>query len=233
MFNEQLINEVAGFAFWTKVQQNGRMKTVESLERRGETSFLGDAEVMSILEMIGVALDPNDLPDFKSAVVDEIKEHHEANRNIIGPIYFDEITRSRSSSALDVQTRHLSRPMQLSLSGMWSKTGTLILRTPLPSALLCSRPVSGVVEVEDTTEALGFHYPLMMAVDACAPIAPDVYIAMGVFYTPVESVKHGDQWACVVPNTINFLEQCTVGHASMNVVSKQSAASKLRKWLWQ
>ncbi|MGH8465702.1 MAG: hypothetical protein ACRER5_16285 [Pseudomonas sp.] len=217
MFNNAVINELAAFWFWTNVQQQGRIATLASLEHLNGESLLDDAFILKFVQSIGAELRPQDLPELKAAVISEIISHPHDDHNILGPVYADEITHCRAPSAVCVETQHLLRTLKVNRAGQWTKAGKLLLRTPLPSAVICSEPVSGLIEVEDTEEALGFHYPLFLAVDAWVELTPNTSIGFGIFNTPVESEDHGSQWSQVLTNSVNFIKKLDVGSAVITV----------------
>ncbi len=76
----------------------------------------------------------------------------------------------------------------------------------MPAIVFSKTPPSGsVIEVADTTTALGFHVPMFAADWRCLQIHDDLFAISGIFHIPVPDVQRGDLWSGVIQNAICFI----------------------------
>ena len=91
-----------------------------------------------------------------------------------------------------------------SIKGDPGIAGDLLLRSPLPSAvLLKANPFTDVIQVKDTRKALGFQKTMLLLIRSLSPLPPNAQgyslAAHGVFQIPC-SQDASAAWRKLIPN---------------------------------
>lgn len=86
------------------------------------------------------------------------------------------------------------------------KAGRLCLRHPLPAVVFTdSRPRGGILEVADTSAALGFDLPMFLANVSTNQLGDGLFVSTGIFHIPVPDARHGDEWGTAIQNSTRFV----------------------------
>jgi hypothetical protein len=145
---------------------------------------------------------------FIDAVADEAVKYAVEEKNMNGVVYAEDAMSGRSPTAQDLDVTMLNVvPRQLITSQEVERLGCLCLRHPLPAVVFANRqPQSKLIEVGETTEALGFHLPIFLSVNSYQPIIESLFALIGIFFIPAPDEYYGELWNGVIQNSTRFSE---------------------------
>lgn len=139
-------------------------------------------------------------------------------QNIIGTLYAEDFASCRppafAHGDLVRRLRDAGDGPENAIRGQPAIAGDLLLRTPLPSAvLLKADPVANVIRVEDTRKALGFQKTMLLLIRSFSPLPPNPQgysrAAHGVFQIPC-SKDASAAWLKLIPNGTAILSAVSV-----------------------
>lgn len=207
--NPQIVHDAAAYLFWTLAASVGVAGATEAVIASAgrcllEMPFTGD-----VLGQYGFQKLPlNDQREFGRAIAAEAERYAVKGENMDGVIYAEDAQAGRSPSAQHVQTSHLAAiPRRVVASGAKiEKVGRLCLRHPLPAVVFTdSRPRGGILEVADTSPALGFDLPMFLANVSTNQLGDGLFVSTGIFHIPVPDARHGDEWGTAIQNSTRFV----------------------------
>lgn len=145
------------------------------------------------------------------AVSVEAFEFARDEQNMIGQVFLEDRQTGRSSSAAAINTQPFTKAPTFTSNEPIERTGRLCLRHPLPAIVFADRePQGGIVQVDDTTTALGFDLPMFLALTGCQPAPDDTVILTGYFHIPAPNVATGDMWNHIIQNSIRAVSGVTI-----------------------
>lgn len=207
--NPQIVHDVAAHLFWTLAEAVGVAGANEAVVDSAGQCLLDQPFTTGVLCQYGIeTLPSDDQREFDSAIAAEAERFAVKGENMNGVIYADDAQIGKSPSAQHVQTAALKAiPSRVSAnSQMIEKVGLLCIRHPLPAVVFSdTRPHGGVLEVADTSAALGFHLPMFLANVTSQQIGERLFVSTGIFHIPVPDTTHGDLWNMVIQNSTRFI----------------------------
>jgi len=66
-------------------------------------------------------------------------------------------------------------------------------------------PQGSILEVEDTTAALGFHLPIFLSNISTQQVTEGLFVSMGIFHIPVPDARHAELWDSAILNSTRFI----------------------------
>ncbi|MGF6534269.1 hypothetical protein P3T20_005073 [Paraburkholderia sp. GAS206C] len=215
--NPQIVHDIAAQLFWLLAESAGVEATSEAVIDSGGRCLVEAPFSTSVLGQYGFdKLSPDERRGACEAIAAEAEAFTLNGENMNGIVYGEDAAEGRAPSAQDVETAHLKvLPKDLSYSGQaLEKTGRLCLRHPLPAVVFTNvAPRGEVLEVADTSDALGFHLPMFLSHVATTQLDDNLYVSMGIFHIPVPDSEHGDQWVRAIANSTRFIDGVQFGGA--------------------
>ena len=208
-FNPQLIDMVAAEVFWEYCHQT-KYETARNCVLRGEFARLWTLrKAAERLRRADARLSDYDLKRFYDETNDYIQHKASREENIIGTLYTEDFGRCRPPKfpykELVQRLRRVGDGAMEATSGPVEVMGDLLIRTPLPAVvLLRERPQGNVIQVSDTSKALGFQKLMVLLVRGglSLPDNPQGYVhgATGVLQIPCGGTA-GHGWNKLIPNS--------------------------------
>lgn len=155
-------------------------------------------------------------------------------QNMIGAVYLEDRETGRSPSAKDIDTSVFARSPTFSSNTPVERIGRLCLRHPLPAIVFVDRmPDGGVIQVDDTSTALGFDLPIFLVLTGCQQVDATISILTGYFQIPVPDVATGNLWNHVIQNSTRSVEGVRISGPSGDVtISYQWESKPKTGWSW-
>lgn len=216
---ESYLQDFAAYLFWNFATEAGVAEAVERFESSDEDWTRKTHLIERALEQAGpVRLSAGDINVLVANAVKEIRRYNARGVNIAGVIYSDDRAALRSPSAMDLVIPTLQAP-RVSAKSPQSKSaihkaGELCLRHPLPAVVFSAvEPDKGksVLQVEDTTRALGFPYPLFLTGIRVHPLAEGALALTGMFVVPVQDDRASAAIKSCIPNCMLVKSGFTAG----------------------
>lgn len=145
-------------------------------------------------------------------------EKAKLGQNIIGTLYVEDFANCRPAAfpyeKLVRRLREAGDGPENAIRGEPAAAGDLLLRMPLPSAvLLKADPPANVIRVRDTRKALGFEKTMLLLIRSLSPLPPNPQgysqAAHGVFQIPC-SKDASTAWLKLIPNGTAILSAVSV-----------------------
>ena len=210
VFNPQIVHDAAAFLFWSLAESKGVTATNDAVVESSGKCLLKQSFTWQVLGNFKIdQLPAADQHAFCSAVASEAHDFASRQQNMQGVIYAEDAENGRAPSAEGTDTSNLAvSPIQVTMNGPTiEKTGRLCIRHPLPAVVFTNTPpVSKVIEVADTTAALGFHLPLFLQDFETQQLNQNIFASVGIFHIPVPSAAHGELWDSAIQNSIRFID---------------------------
>ena len=151
--------------------------------------------------------------DVLNAVAAEAYAYARDEENMQGSIYLEDRDTGRSPSAAAIDTACLAIVPTCAYKRPVERLGRLCLRHPLPAVVFAPRaPLDTLIEVADTTTALGFAMPMFLTVTGIHAIDAASFVLMGYFTIPTPSHEHGELWDRVIQNALHVTEAMHFGN---------------------
>lgn len=211
-FNPQVVHDAAAFLYWTMAEAIGVPDTHDAVMETGGHCLLVQEYSASVMSQYGYSdLPPAVKQAFDSAIASEAERFSIKGENLLGTIYAEDAQTGRSPSAENVDTEAVRAiPTQIMGNESVKKFGRLCLRHPLPAVVFSDTPLqSEIIEVKETTEALGFHLPMFLTGATCQKISDELFVLTGVFHIPVADSNYGDLWCSVIQNANKFVSRAS------------------------
>ncbi len=206
--NQISVHDAAAYLFWTLAESIGVAEANNAVVESAGQCLLEQPFTAAVLRQYGFEKVPHEFQrKFGNAIAAEAERFAIDNKNMHGVIYADDAQNGRSPSARHVQTASLRKiPRSVSVHGSKiEKIGCLCLRHPLPAVVFSdTKPHRRLLEIADTSTALGFHLPMFLFDATFQQVNDDRFISKGVFYIPVPDKHHGSLWGMVIQNSIRF-----------------------------
>jgi hypothetical protein len=219
--NPQIVHDTAAYLFWMLAEQAGIDDANQAVrDTTGECLFTQPFTI-SVLEQQGFANLPQEARQkFINAVACEAEEYALQERNLNGVVYAEDGQSGRSPSAEHVNTQILKFiPNRVVANRKLEKTGRLCLRHPLPAVVFSdSKPSSGIIEVSNTKEALGFQLPMFFSINGCQQISNALVVLFGVFFIPTPNEDSGKLWNSAIQNSTRFFSGLDI-HEGSSVIN--------------
>lgn len=211
--NPAAINDAAANLFWRRVSETSiSVAQGEVLETSGYCLLDYDwsDDVLAPYKLQDVSEDERALA--MERIADEALIHLREEKNLQGIIYAEDMETGRSPSATSLSTDHISyRPQKIKQPMFTSSLGVLCLRSPLPACLFSTRePLTNVLRVKSTEIALGFEYPMFLALQGVQKVHDKLFALMGIFYIPVPPETSDADWNSLIPNSTRFHRGATL-----------------------
>lgn len=210
--NPQIVHDAAAYLFWTLAEAIGINKANNAVLDSAGRCLIKQSFTAAALAQYGFGNLPRDVQlEFENAVAAEAERFAVNEENMNGVIYAEDAQKARSPSALHVNTAKMKAiPVRISIDGKIEKLGCLCLRHPLPAVVFSdTMPCEDVIEVADTTVALGYHLPIFLTNVDCQKISDELFVLKGVFKIPVPDAQHGDLWSAAIQNSSRFVSTLT------------------------
>lgn len=212
-FNPHLIHDAAAHLFWTLAAGVGVAAASDEVIETDGTCLLAKPFSAAVLAPYGVAeLSRDQLMSLFGSIAGEAQGFASRGENMQGIVYADDAENGRSPSAAALDTSILKViPRDLGCTGAaLEKIGKLCLRHPLPAVVFSERrPSASLIEVADTTTALGFHLPIFLSNISTQQLSGNVFASSGVFHIPVPHPEAGERWSGAIQNSSRFID-CVV-----------------------
>lgn len=205
---ESYLQDFAAYLFWNVAAEDGVAGAVARFEANEEDWARKTHLIQKSLEEAGpVRLSAGDIDVLVADAVKEIRRYSARGMNITGVIYADDRAALRSPSAMELVIPKLQAPRVSSKSAQsmstLQKAGQLCLRHPLPAVVFTSvAPDKGksVLQVADTTRALGFPYPLFLTGIRVHTLAEGALALTGMFVAPIQDDRASAAIKSCIPN---------------------------------
>lgn len=209
--NTLVINDAAAYLFWNLAESIGVVCATELVMETKGHCLLEQHFTKSVLNKYNIdEIADSELRELVNAIKKEAYKYAINNENNIGTIYADDYELCISPSAQRVDTSFLNEiPRFIGTIGQEiEKIGKLCMRHPLPAIVFSeTRPVSGVLEVLDTSSALGFQMPMFLSSLATQQISKNLFASNGIFNIPVPSIEQGNMWCNAIQNSSGFIHR--------------------------
>ena len=209
-FNPQIVHDAAAFLFWSLAESIGVTATNDTIMETSGKCLLRQPFTWKVLGNYKIdQLPAADQHAFCCAVTAEAVDFASRQLNMQGVIYAEDAENGRSPSAVNTDTSILAvSPHQVIANGpVIEKIGRLCIRHPLPAVVFSeSPPVNRLIEIAETTAALGFHHPIFLSDFETQQLGPNIFVSGGIFHIPVPNTAHGDLWDSVIQNSIRFVD---------------------------
>ena len=221
--NLQIVHDAAAHLFWSFAEKVGVPDANNTVITSRGQCLLKQPFTTQILGQYGLDNLPKDKQTkFGNAITLEALRFSIKEENMLGIIYADDAQVGRSPSAKHIDASVVKAvPKRISSdSHKIKKVGHLCLRHPLPAVVfLNTESHESVIEVGDTTVALGFNLPMYLAYVNCQKIRNGLFVLSGIFYIPVQDRIYGDLWNGIIQNSIRFVGGMTfvMGPSSIEV----------------
>ncbi|MEJ6003699.1 hypothetical protein [Paucibacter soli] len=198
------IEDLAATAFWRRVAREGYQATFGSIDTSEAEAMLISAytadDVRTYMTQRGIPGTPIDV--IEAAKVMMVKAQDEG-RNLLGPIYADDIKTCRTPSVTDAMLEErVQAPTKIIGGGMLAAHGTLVVRPPFPAFVVgTSKAPAGVFIVKETARALGRQVFMLMQRQRTTPMSSGAILTEGMLLIPAPDEAHGDLWERLVPNS--------------------------------
>lgn len=127
---------------------------------------------------------------------------------MLGSIYVEDMAPGRSPLARGIDTDQVRFIPRCRYNQPLERIGSLCIRHPLPAIVFSpTAPTMGVIEVADTTAALGFQLPMFLVLAGMQQVQDDLFVLAGYFYVPAPSEEIGDRWSRIIQNSIRTIGQ--------------------------
>lgn len=215
-FNPSVVHDVAAYLFWMLAEDVGVPEANDSVVNSGGRCLFQIPFANQLLSLYEVEqLDFAQQQHFCNAVAAEATQYALREENMEGIIYADDSISGRSISARNVPTDHLRnipKAINVADDGRMERVGQLCLRHPLPAVVFSTtRPVSNsVIEVADTSKALGFHLPMFLTNINSKRLESGLFVSSGLLCIPVPDEHMGNHWSSALQNSIRFTNSLTL-----------------------
>ncbi len=208
-FNQRIVHDAAAYLFWMLADEIGVARAGQAVIDSAGRCLFEKPFTDDVLAQYGfLGLSPNDQTDFLSAIATEAERFAIKGENMDGVIYAEDAQEGRSPSAQHVQTAHLEViPRRVIVSGAKiEKSGWLCLRHPLPAVVFSEVcPSSDILEVANTSAALGFHLPMFLGNFSTTQFGERLFVSTGIFHIPVPDNSQGNAWGKAIQNSVRFI----------------------------
>lgn len=186
-FDRGSVHDLAADMFWRMAEDVGVQQVISlTLETRGRC-LLEHRFDDSLWQVHGLtAMSRED----GIQILDAAEAHDFTCRgeNMLGRIFLEDRDLGRSPSANSIDTRALNVIPHCDYSQPIERLGQLCLRHPLPAIVFADRrPTQSVIEVENTSTALGFHMPILLQLVGAQEIASDTAYWRGTSISPFQT----------------------------------------------
>lgn len=209
-FNPQIVHDAAAFLFWSLAEVKGVTATNDAVVETSGKCLLKQPFTWKILGNYKVdQLPAADQHAFCSAVAQEANDFASRQQNMQGVIYSEDAENGRSPSAEEVDTSNLAvLPSNVKITGpSIERIGQLCIRHPLPAVVFSETPpMREVIEVADTSVALGFNLPLFLTNIDTQQLGPNIFVSTGIFQIPAPNNAQGDLWDSSIQNSCRFID---------------------------
>lgn len=207
----QIVHDAAAYLFWTLAETLGINGATEAVIDTAGHCLLEQPFTGEVLGQYSFQKLPHDSQrEVGSAIAAEAKHFAFKGENMNGVIYAEDAQSGRAPSALRVQTAHLQAiPRQVITTGTKiEKIGRLCLRHPLPAVVFSEvLPSSDVLEVADTSTALGFQLSMFLTNIIATRLDDGLFVLTGLFLIPVPDAHSGNEWDVAIQNSMRFVEK--------------------------
>lgn len=207
--NPQIVHDAAAHLFWTMAESVGINEATEAVIDSSGRCLVEQVFTGVVLSQYGFEKLPlSDQREFGNAIAAEAERFAIKGENMDGVIYAEDAQGGRSPSAQHVLTTHLGAiPKRVVASGAKiEKIGRLCIRHPLPAVVFSdTRPLGSVIEVADTSTALGFNLPMFLSDVTTTQLDDELFVSAGVFHIPVPDTRAGNEWGAVIQNSTRFI----------------------------
>jgi hypothetical protein len=206
------INDAAAYLFWKLAERVGVQSASEVvIETEGRCLLKQDYSNEVFDKYIVETMDDKTVKLFKEQVANHANEFCQAEQNIIGTIYVEDLLVGRSPTAKEINSCAFNNTPKKITGTKLPQFGKLCIRHPLPAVVVCdSEPPRTIFEIKDTETALGFKVPLFMGPIDIEQIADDMWLVTGIVHIPVPSKNIGKMWNSVIQNNISVVEEMTI-----------------------
>lgn len=210
--NQQAIAEIAAQLYWHQAQDHGVAATTSAIADTNGAAITRHPTAATILTSFGISTLPEDHRNqYLEAIAAQAHSFAEAERNMIGMVYLEDLPNGRSDTAASIKTDHLNHIPELTTTAPIERCGRLCLRHPLPAIVFSDTiPTQPFLIVQDTKTALGFDLPMVLTLDGQSQKHGDIYILTGIFQIPVPSLDIGHDWNAAIQNSTRFTERTTL-----------------------
>lgn len=222
--NPQVVHDAAAFLFWTLADAVGVAGANESVIDSAGQCLLEQSFTAEVLGQYAIEKFPRNIQhEFHRAVAAEAERFAVGGTNMNGVIYGEDAQAGKAPSAQHVNTVQLRViPKRFSMDGAKiERIGRLCLRHPLPAVVFSeTRPHGDVLEVSDTSAALGFFLPMFLTSIATSELGDHLFASTGIFHIPAPDVPRGHLWDAAIQNSTRFSEAITFyGESGTTVVN--------------
>lgn len=206
--NAQIVHDAAAYLFWTLAETVSVADADDAVVESSGQCLLKQSFTTAVLCRYGFdKLHHEDQIEFANAIAVEAEHFAVKGQNMNGVIYAEDAQSGRSPSAQHIDTVPLRfMPTRVISDRRIEKLGSLCIRHPLPAVVFSdTEPHGGVIEVADTSCALGFHLPMFLANISCQKIGETLFVSKGIFHIPVPDTRLGDLWDSTIQNSIRFV----------------------------
>jgi hypothetical protein len=218
-FNPRLIDNVAADVFWGYCCRTG-YPTARGAVLDGEFGRLWSPQkAAELVRAYGAPIGLKEAARLYDETNRYLLENTREGQDINGTLYMEDFARCRPAAFF--RYKKMLRRLQAAgdgpenaIRGGPAVAGALLLRTPLPAAvLLKADPPVDVIRVGDTRQALGFQKTMLLLVRGLFPLPPNPQgyrrAAHGVFQVPCPA-DASDAWLKLIPNATAVLHAVNV-----------------------
>lgn len=207
----QIVHDAAAYLFWTLAEALGINGATEAVIDSAGGCLLEQPFTDEVLGQYSFQkLPPGNQREVGSAIAAEAQHFAFKGENMNGVIYAEDAQNGRAPSANGVQTVHLRAiPRQVMTSGTKiEKIGRLCLRHPLPAVVFSEAlPIGDVIEVADTSAALGFQLPMFLTNIVATRLGDELFVLTGILLIPVPDARSGNEWDIAIQNSLRFVDK--------------------------